>query len=148
MRKLLLTLVIIFIVTGCKNQNLAEVSIIQLISSPNKYHNKRVRIIGVAKLEFEGDTICLSKEDLKYSVTKNCLWLSIDFEDMEFSREEYHNLNVNGKYSLIEGVFNKNYLGHMGLNSGSINNISRFAPWFNPPNNTLNKDATNVAPIS
>ncbi len=49
------------------------VSLINLIATPEKYNGKWVRVIGVARFEFEGDALFLSKSDYDYKVvTKKC----------------------------------------------------------------------------
>ena len=111
------------------NDSAINVSLINLIATPDKYHNKIVRVIGVANIEFEGDAIYLSTEHLINGATKNALWITPNYQaigktDTELSK-------YNGQYVLVEGVFNKGNHGHMDLFSGSIDNIKRFMPW--PP---------------
>ena len=101
------------------------VSIAAIISNPDDYDGRRVRIIGAAQLEFEGNIICLTKEHLKQAAYKNCLWLNID----EQQAKEIGFVNPNGKYVLIEGYFDKDDLGHMGVAAGAIGSIDRFNLW-------------------
>ncbi len=100
-----------------------DVSIIQLVATPEKYHGKFVRVIGFVRLEFEGNAIYLHHEDLKYGLTKNGLWLSVT-DQIRKDRDKYTD-----KYVLVEGTFNSQNHGHMGLNSGAIENIKRFQVW-------------------
>ena len=102
-------------------------SIISLIANPNLYHEKLVRVLGVANIEFEGNTICLSENDYIHGITKNCLWISLDLEKLGANLKDLELWN--GSYVIIEGTFNKNNTGHMGLNSGSIENLSRYDKW-------------------
>ena len=104
-----------------------RVSIIQLISNPELYHGKNVRVIGVVQIEFEGNSIYLSKDDLQYSIYKNGLWMDIDFERLGATRDDL--LRFNGRYVLIEGYFNMNSLGHLVMWSGSIERIYRYHLW-------------------
>lgn len=94
------------------------VSIIQLISNPEKYHNKRVQVKGYLNLEFEGNAIYLHKDDFKNGISKNALWLT--FSD-KLTTSQFKKLNH--KYVLISGTFNMDHLGHMGLFSGTIESI-------------------------
>ncbi|MFC1524344.1 hypothetical protein ACFL6N_06095 [Thermodesulfobacteriota bacterium] len=114
---------------GAVNHETINTSLINLIATPDKFHGKIVRVIGVSNIEFEGNGIYLSKEHLINRVTKNALWLSLNFKIIGKSEEELS--KYNGQYVLVEGVFNKDDKGHMGLKSGSINNVTRFMPW--PP---------------
>ena len=100
---------------------------INLIATPEKYHGKVVRLIGVSFIKFESNGIYLSKEHLNNGVTKNALWLSFDFKAIGKTEEELS--KYNGQYVLVEGVFNIDDKGHMGLKSGSIEKITRFDPW-------------------
>ena len=106
------------------NQYAKTVTMIELISNPQKYHNKLVRVIGVGNLEFEGDAIYLNKEDLQYR-TDNCIWIELGERSIEYSEAKEYN----GKYVIIEGYFNKNNTGHFGQFCGAIEKVSRYQLW-------------------
>lgn len=102
-----------------------SVSIINLISTPEKYHNKRIQVIGYLNLEFEGNAIYLHKEDYKKSIASNGFWV-------DFTEESWTNINnfkINKCYVLIEGTFDMDSFGHMGLWSGTIKDITRVVKW-------------------
>ena len=109
--------------------NVVDVSLVNLIATPEKYNGKTVRVIGISNIEFEGNAIYLSREHLLNGVTKNALWISLNSQAIGKTEEELS--KYNGQYALVEGVFKKGKYGHMGLFSGSIDNITRFMPW--PP---------------
>lgn len=100
-------------------------SIINLLATPEKYHNKRVRVIGYLNLEFEGNAIYLHKEDYKKSITVNGLWVT--FTDGTW--EKIKKYNFNKSYFLVEGTFDMTSFGHMGLWSGTIRDITRIDKW-------------------
>jgi hypothetical protein len=100
-----------------------DVSLAQLISNPNDYDRRFVRVIGFVRLEFEGNAIYLHQEDDKHGLTRNGLWLDVT-DDIRQRRAEFDQ-----KYVLLEGTFNAEEKGHMGLWSGMIENITRFAKW-------------------
>ena len=104
-----------------------SISLINLIASPGEFHGKKVRVIGVSVIEFEGNSLYLSREHLLNGVTKNAVWISPNYQILKKTEEKLSKFN--GEYVLIEGTFNKNDHGHMGLLSGSIENITRFDPW-------------------
>lgn len=106
------------------NQYTKDVTMIQLIATPEKYDGQLVRVIGVGNLEFEGNCISLSKEDLKYGVG-NSIW--IELGEKAISYEEARKFN--GEYVIIEGTFDKDDCGHMDMFCGSIKNISRYELW-------------------
>jgi len=100
------------------SMQIKDVSLIALIANPKEFDGSLVRITGYVKLEFEGNSIYLSESDADNWITKNGLWL--DGVDVT-TYPKY-----NKKYCLIEGTFNSNNKGHMGLWSGAIENIKRF----------------------
>lgn len=100
-------------------------SIINLIATPEKYHNKRVRVIGYLNLEFEGNAIYLHTEDYKKSITANGLWVTFTDE----SWEKIKKYRFNKSYFLVEGTFDMTSFGHMGLWSGTIKDITRIDKW-------------------
>ena len=102
-----------------------DVSMIQLIANPEKYDGKFVRVIGVGNIEFEGNCISLSKEDLKYRVG-NSIWIELG---KDFSYKEV--AQYNGEYVIVEGIFDKDDRGHLGMFYGSIKQISRYELWNN-----------------
>jgi hypothetical protein len=106
------------------DDRVTDVSIIQLISNPEKFDGRYVRIIGFVRLEFEGDAIYLHHDDYKYGIYSNGLWLNITKgccgKDLK---------SADRKYVLVEGTFDIKNKGHMGLWSGSIKNIKRFQVW-------------------
>jgi len=93
-----------------------NVSLIQLIANPKEYDGKFVRVGGFASFEFEGDAIYLHKDDMRYCLTKNGLWLDTG----SLGKQKF-----NGKYVSVEAIFNATSKGHMGLWSGSLQRISR-----------------------
>ena len=100
-----------------------DVSMVQMIANPEKFDGHRVRIIGFVKLEFEGNAIYLHQEDFDHGMTRNGLWLNIS-EDIRTRSKEF-----DGHYCLIEGKFNAGAKGHLGMFSGSIEDINRFQIW-------------------
>ena len=112
---------------GTANHNARSVSLMQLIVNPEKYHGKLVRVIGVSRIEFEGDSIWFTKEHYQHGVSMNSLWIEPDYNALGTTRQQLEQFN--GKYVLIEGVFNKDNHGHLGMYSGSLEKITRFQLW-------------------
>lgn len=102
-----------------------NISLIRLISTPEKYDGKQIQVIGYLNLEFEGNAIYLHKEDYSKGISNNGFWVN-------FSKEisEKKNLNdYNQKYVIIVGTFDMNARGHMGMFGGTIKNITRLDLW-------------------
>jgi hypothetical protein len=135
MRKIAVIL-ILFLCIGCGTQNssidvrepytaeIQDISIIQLIANPNKFHHTKVRIIGFAIIEFEGTAMYLSREFADYGLSKNAIWLDIEHIKQFETFKQYDR-----KYVLVEGIFDKNDLGHISSCSGAIKSISRIEEW-------------------
>ncbi len=97
------------------------VSLIRVIQVPEHYHGKLIRVVGIGAVEFEHKALYISTEDLKKAITKNGVWM-----DLAVSEETK---KLNGKCILVEGVFDKDNMGHLKLFSGSIKEIRRAEIW-------------------
>jgi hypothetical protein len=102
---------------------IAFISLVTLIQSPEKFDNKAVRVVGLCTFEFEGKAIWISSEALENAITKNAVWLDIPLTDELRAQSR--------KIMLVEGVFSAERKGHLGLYSGTIEKVSRLASW--PP---------------
>lgn len=110
--------------SGSDNQNAKDVTMLQLITAPEKYDGEFVRVIGVSSYDFEKSCITLSKEDSKYSIG-NSIW--IEFDEKLASSEEFE--LYNGEYVILEGFFDMDDCGHLGQYCGSIKSINRYELW-------------------
>lgn len=98
-----------------------DVSIIQLVASPEKYEGKAIRVFGFLRLEFEGNGLYLHREDYEKALYKNGLWVQLPMTG--------ENQKCNLKYVLIEGTFDSKDQGHLGLWSGAIKDVKRLELW-------------------
>lgn len=106
------------------NQYATGVSMVQLLSMPERYDGKLVRVIGVGNLEFEGNYLSISKEDYKYAAG-NSVWIELGDKAISYDEAKEYN----GKYVIVEGFFDKDDRGHFDMFCGSIKNISRYQLW-------------------
>ena len=97
-----------------------EVSIINLIATPERYHDKRIRITGYLNLIYENDAVYLHKEDYDMAIGKNCVGLIITTE----VRNSAHYQSCNNKYVFVEGTFNMD-AGNLGSFTGALDSIAR-----------------------
>jgi hypothetical protein len=102
-----------------------DVSIVQLLATPEKFDGKLVRVFGFLRLAFEGDALYLHREDDAQGLTRNAVWVDRT-EAME--REQ---AKLNAHYVLVEGMFDAEDTGHMGLFGGALKKVTRIIPW--PP---------------
>lgn len=88
------------------------VGIAELVAEPERYHQRRVRAEGYVVLQFEGNMLCVETER---SPTTACLWLDIEgLRAPGFRRGR----------AVVEGTFNGENLGHLGVASGAIEGIT------------------------
>ena len=100
-----------------------DVSIIQLISNPEKYDGKIIYVEGFIKIEFEGTALYLHQQDFEHRISKNAIWLNISREDL------YGLINeCSEKYGSIIGLFKSEPKGHFGMFSGTITDINGIYP--------------------
>ncbi|MFZ4931100.1 hypothetical protein [Chryseobacterium sp. Mn2064] len=78
-----------------------QTSIINLISSPEKYDNKRIIIKGFLSLEKENYCIYLTKDDLTYRNTKNSIFLLLSYDIINTLYKQ----NLNGAYIEVLGQY-------------------------------------------
>ena len=100
--------------------NPIDLSLINLIATPERFHGKYVRVEGIGNLAFEGNALYFSKDDYEYHHSKNAVWLNVK---SDFYPE---NVQYNGKVVRVEGQFDMNDDGHFDLFSGSLKNITLY----------------------
>ena len=108
-----------------------RVSPIHLISHPEKYHGKRVKVFGYLHVRFEDSALYLSKDDADYLTGANAIWVSYDstrrlypIEGKEVTGGTIDDLKYfDGRYVMLEGFFNMNERGHMGSFSGGLERV-------------------------
>lgn len=100
-----------------------RVSIIQLISSPDRFDGRIVNLVGVLRLEFEESAVYLGPDDARHKNRKNGIWVEMTEEQESMGRR------LNGRYVVIEGRFDKGLRGHLGLWSGSLIPVTKVAEW-------------------
>lgn len=98
-----------------------HVSLIRLIATPEKYHNKLIHVSGYLDLEFEWDALYLHKEDYENGMCKNALRVSFSGT----LKAETNIMDYKSRYVSIIGVFNMNETWHGWSFSGAIQKISR-----------------------
>ena len=96
-------------------------SLLELIARPKDYDGKPIAVIGFAYIEFEGQGLYLHREDYEHNLGTNAVWVDVDL------RPEFTALN--GRYVLVQGVFEANHMGHSGMFRGAIRQVSRYDPW-------------------
>jgi hypothetical protein len=100
-----------------------NVTLVQLIASPEKFDGKLIRVIGFLRLEFEGNVLYLHREDYENALLGDGIWVDVTPE----MKKQAKTLNMN--CVLLEGIFRSTDRGHMGMWSGTITKIRRAELW-------------------
>lgn len=108
--------------TDCQ-ENICDVSMIQLIATPEKFHNKKVRVIGVVAIRYEDTALYLDSVSYERHLYHNAIWMPLPGK--EYLEKLEH---ISGIYVFAEGIFDANLLGHFGAYSGTLRSISRVDP--------------------
>lgn len=96
-----------------------HVSILALISEPEKFNGKRIVTEGVFDYGMSDSSLYASDEWYKKGITDNAIVVRLKFS----AKEVDHFVSMSGKYVLIEGTFSSMDCGELCQYSGSINNI-------------------------
>jgi hypothetical protein len=99
----------------------SHVSIVQLLANPDRYDGKKIQVDGFLCVQFENQAIYLSGEDAEFGMTSNGFWVA--FNGTAILRDEA--AAHDRKHVFIEGRFNKNERGHLGLWQGAVEGVDR-----------------------
>ncbi len=110
-------------------EEVAHVSVADLVAHPEQYDQKKVRVVGVAKIGFETTALYESAEDRANANTNQAVWLEIPvpektklLEDALEVREKTKQWD--GTLVVAEGVFVSDRKGHLGMYSGILINVT------------------------
>ena len=115
-------------VLGAKRDTgaLADVSLLQLIATPERFDGKLVRVKGYCRLAFEGTALYLHQQDYEHGMPENSVWLEISRSEREGRKA------LQDKYVIVEARFGASERGHFGMFSGSLKEIARLELWSDP----------------
>jgi len=99
-----------------------DVSMTELIATPERYHGVKVRLTAVGNLDFEGNYISASKEAWE-NHTNDQIWIELG-EQLAPHGERLR--RYNGEYVIIEGVFNMYDKGHFDMFQGALHDVTRY----------------------
>ncbi|MEM0543071.1 hypothetical protein WFZ85_10600 [Flavobacterium sp. j3] len=114
-------IIISFIILGCKSaeeQRLQDVSMIEVIANPKRFHKKHIQVQGYFTNETKGTAIYFSKSDFQNMIYKNAIFIYISNEDMK-----RYNLPPSQGYVTLIGIYNKDKKGTYNFYSGGFDKI-------------------------
>lgn len=99
-------------------------SMVQLIVDPEKFHGKRIAVVGFLNIEFEGNALYLHKEDFRSRIGDNAIGVNVMPNWLSSTQCK------NQTYVRLVGIFNAKNTGHMGGRpAGSIEEIELCRQW-------------------
>lgn len=102
-------------------------SLLELITRPEIYDGRRVRVIGWVDFAFENTALYLSQSDSENGLTRNAVWVDPPpgfGNDWGPTRPQ-----PNRRYVIMEGTFRAKRRGHLNLFSGALENVTRLEQW-------------------
>ena len=121
MKKSLILFIFIFSLSCVAEMPLPQ-AIVSVVTDPEKYNGKHIRLIGAVEIESTLGLICPYMEDLKYGLPHNCIGLTFSKEQVDKAKQ------LSWKYMSIEGTYNANISGNVGEH-GELENITLFFEW-------------------
>lgn len=103
-----------------ENKDILDISLIDLISNKDKYHNKKISLKGFFNYSKEGTSVYISRESFINEIYKNGVYIYISKKQLE-----KNNIEPSYKgYLRISGTYSRDDMGHMGLFNGSLKFIT------------------------
>jgi hypothetical protein len=103
---------------GKPNSDAIIVPLVGVLARPTDYDGRLIRVVGVIRVEFEGNSLYLTKEHYLNRIHDNAIWVSLD-------RSQMSQMNgLSGRYASVEGIFNSKVKGHFGGYQGSLEKIN------------------------
>jgi hypothetical protein len=93
-----------------------RVSLVAIIGDPKAWHRKAITTAGYMHLAFEGNRLCLHRDDFEYMIITNCVWLDAPYKGPLAT--------LNDRYVGLEGVVNAENHGHRGMFQASIEGVT------------------------
>ncbi|MEP6690117.1 MAG: hypothetical protein ABJD07_03115 [Gemmatimonadaceae bacterium] len=101
-----------------------DVSLVQLIATPDRFHNKTVRVVGYAHIQGINTGLYLSREAFDQGVTKNAAWLEVAADSIDAAATQFGD-----RYVRVTAVWNAHELGNLHLWSGSLERVRKVEVW-------------------
>lgn len=105
-----------------------NVSLVELIASPQKFDGVLVNVIGYLDMSREGDLLYLHQTDSDNMLNSNAIWVHRT-EEMGIDKTR-----LNHKYVTVVGVFRSGFKEQFGTPSCGIPNATRVESWSDPSN--------------
>jgi len=102
-------------------------SLVELITRPEIYDGRRVRVVGWMNLAIEDSALYLSQTDWENGLTRSAVW--IDPPPNFLIDRGPTGPQPNRRYVIVEGIFKARRRGHMDRYSGALEAVTRLDQW-------------------
>lgn len=101
-----------------------QVQLAEVLAHPEKYHGKRISVVGYYHGEFEGNSLSVDEQASRSNDYKRSVWRSepSTFADKAAIKDK------NNSWLRVEGVFLRGPGGHLSLWPGEIVRLTRVEP--------------------
>lgn len=100
---------------------MARPSMVQLLAAPQEFHGRQVQLTGYLVLEFENQALYMSESAAANDQFSESIWVTFAEGVLPDDGMQRYNRHM----VMVEGTFNAEERGHMGIFSGHLDSISR-----------------------
>lgn len=125
---------------GGEVKTIKNVSIIELIASPEKFDGELITVTGFTFVSPTRSLMYISHIDYEHNIHYNTIGLALDRIEKRPGYIMQKNDKVQKQYSIIQGTFNaKRKMGNL-IHMGTIEKITRFDAWDYLYDSGINKE--------
>jgi len=103
-----------------------NISLVQLIVTPEKFDGKQVSAVGFLTMDHDGDLLYMHEADSSNWILGNAIWIRRS-EDMGKNRNV-----LSGKYVKVTGVFRADYTQQLRYPLGGFFEVNSITLWSDP----------------
>jgi hypothetical protein len=113
-------------VFSSQSEQARNVSLLELITSPEKFDGQLIAVVGFLEMSRDGDLLYLHRADDENWIVANSVWIR---RDERLGKDR--NL-LNRKYVKVVGIFKVGYHEQLGYPPNGISDVRSAKVWSNP----------------
>jgi hypothetical protein len=99
-----------------------EVELSDILANPEQFDRVKLRVKGIARIEFEGNSLYFDRDAFTVRRWKKAIWLDLGWPVKDDIQK------LNGRDVVVEGTFDASLTGHEAAYVGSMVAISKLSP--------------------
>lgn len=99
-----------------------DVELLDILANPKPFDHVKLRVKGIARIEFEGNSLYADRDAFTAMEWKKAVWLDLGWPVKDDVQK------LNGRDVIVEGTFDASLTGHDAAFLGSIVAISKLSP--------------------